>query len=110
MNKELIKCKQNKMVGSAYYVAPEVIQKEYDQRCDIWSLGVTLYTLTTGTVPFQGNDDRDILNSIVNFNISLDDEFNNLSYNLKNLLNSIFVPKEQRPTISDLLNHPWVKE
>ena len=110
MSEELKKCGQNRMVGTAYYVAPEVIHKDYDERCDIWSLGVILYMLTTATPPFQGNDDLEVLQSVVGMQMAQDKEFKKLSFSLKSLLTSIFVPKEQRPTITDLLKHPWVQE
>jgi len=54
----------NKLVGTSYYVAPEVITKSYDERCDIWSLGVLLHVILTATPPFSGEDDAEILDSI----------------------------------------------
>jgi calcium-dependent protein kinase len=55
---------QNKLVGTIYYMAPEVVAKNYDERCDIWSLGVLLYIMVTGLPPFDGPDDRQILGKI----------------------------------------------
>ena len=47
----------NKVVGTSYYVAPEVIAKNYNQRCDIWSAGVLLHVILTASPPFSGDYD-----------------------------------------------------
>jgi len=50
--------------GTAYYVAPEVLNGEYDEKCDIWSVGIILYMLLSGNPPFNGNSDVQILEAI----------------------------------------------
>lgn len=48
-----------------YYIAPEVLQKNYDEKCDIWSCGVILYILLAGYPPFNGRTEQDIFNKIL---------------------------------------------
>lgn len=50
--------------GTAYYMAPEVVEGRYGEECDLWSLGVLTFMLLTGTAPFQGEDDRSTLKLI----------------------------------------------
>jgi calcium-dependent protein kinase len=57
MKEELKQKNKNKLIGTSYYIAPEVIELNCDQRCDIWSAGVMLYILSTATPPFDGTDD-----------------------------------------------------
>ena len=50
-----------KAVGTSYYVAPEVIEKNYNEKCDCWSIGCILYAMLTGVAPFDGETDAEIL-------------------------------------------------
>lgn len=47
--------------GSPYYIAPEVLTSEYDEKCDIWSLGVIMFILLAGKPPFEGKNEAEIV-------------------------------------------------
>ena len=61
---ELKKKGEKKLVGTSYYLAPEIMEANYDERCDIWSLGVILYILLSALPPFDGHNDKEILDSV----------------------------------------------
>lgn len=48
----------------SYYISPDVLKGDYDENCDIWSLGVILYILVTAVPPFDGDNDRKILEAV----------------------------------------------
>ena len=51
-------------IGTPYYIAPEVIKGAYDEKCDIWSIGVITYIIMSGIPPFNGNSDEEIYKQV----------------------------------------------
>ena len=97
------------IVGTASYVAPEVINLEYNEKCDIWSIGIILYNLLTGKIPSNGLSDHQILQTIKNSQIDLSSlEFTPISASCKGLLAKLLIrdPKK-RPSALEALLDPW---
>jgi serine/threonine protein kinase/Flp pilus assembly protein TadD len=59
--------KETSILGTIHYMSPQQIQRmEVDQRCDIWSLGVIIYEMLTGQVPFKGDYESAVIYSVLN--------------------------------------------
>lgn len=109
MRNELIASKKNKLIGTSYYIAPEILQLDYDERCDIWSAGVILYILVTAAPPFDGENDRQIMENVKTMQYSLDiPQAKHLSEEVKDLIRKILVPADKRISVDDILTHPWM--
>ena len=80
--------KQSEIVGSVYYIAPEVILKDYNFKCDLWSCGIMMYILLTRKIPFFGEDDEEIIQNIIckNYNVK---ELTIFSENTKDLIRKL---------------------
>ncbi|XP_042570844.1 ribosomal protein S6 kinase alpha-3 [Cyprinus carpio] len=99
---------------TANFVAPEVLKKQgYDAACDIWSLGVLLYTMLTGFTPFaNGPEDtpEEILARIGSGKFSLAGGYwSSVSLEAKDLVSKMLhVDPHQRLTAAQVLKHPWI--
>ena len=73
--------------GTIYYIAPEVLHGEYNEKCDIWSCGVILYILLCGYPPFDGDSDEDIYKAIELGEVNFPEEnWSQISQEAKNLI------------------------
>jgi serine/threonine protein kinase len=92
--------------GSPPYLAPEMVTAGvYTRETDIWSLGVVLYTLATGTMPFYGPDFSELCQQIVERPILYP---TNLSDDLIDLLKRMLCRNHAtRITIEEMKSHPW---
>lgn len=100
------------IVGAPYYVAPEVIEGEYTKACDIWSTGVLLHLLLSGSVAFAGKSTVDVFRSITKGHVNLETSaWDKVSPPAKNLLLKLLDTDEaKRLTAAEALQHRWFKE
>ncbi|KAF9679549.1 hypothetical protein SADUNF_Sadunf06G0026400 [Salix dunnii] len=100
----------NDIVGSAYYVAPEVLHRSYGTEADMWSIGVITYILLCGSRPFWARTESGIFRAVLKTDPSFDEApWPSLSPEaidfLKRLLNKDY---RKRLTAAQALSHPWL--
>ncbi|KAK6159372.1 hypothetical protein DH2020_006686 [Rehmannia glutinosa] len=103
--------KLNDVVGSAYYVAPEVIQKSYSTEADVWSIGVIAYILLSGSRPFLGRTESDIFQAVLKDGPSFNENpWPSLSSESKDFVRRLLrKDPSRRITAAQALCHPWVQ-
>ena len=102
---------EKKLVGSSYYIAPEVLSKHYNEKCDLWSCGVIMYILLSARPPFGGQDDEEIMERVSTGEYDLESPpFNKLSSNALDLIKKLLtMDYNERISAEQALNHPWFK-
>ena len=105
------KKKPQSIVGSSYYIAPEVLNQKYGKECDLWSVGVILYMFIVGHAPFDGCDDEEITGNIQKGIYKKDDKrWKKASKEVKDLIQRLLIYNPQkRLTALQALRHPWFK-
>ena len=103
--------KPQSIVGSSYYIAPEVLRQKYNKECDLWSVGVILYMFIVGHAPFDGCDDEEITSNIQRGVYRKNDRrWIKASKEVKDLIQKLLTySPSQRLTAIQALNHPWFK-
>ena len=95
-------------VGTLYYISPEIIKGNYDEKCDIWACGVILYILLAGYPPFTGNTDKEVYNLITNLKYDFDKEhWKNISKYAKDLIKNMLIPAKNRYSAKQVLACKW---
>jgi calcium-dependent protein kinase len=97
-------------LGTIYYIAPEVFKNYYNEKADIWSIGIILYTMLCGHPPFRGNREDDIKKKILIGKVEYPQkDFDKVSPEalafVSELLN--YAPNK-RPSAEEALNNPWM--
>ncbi|XWS46286.1 hypothetical protein CRYUN_Cryun14cG0052400 [Craigia yunnanensis] len=101
----------NDIVGSAYYVAPEVLHRSYSMEADIWSIGVITYILLCGSRPFWARTESGIFRSVLRSDPNFDDlPWPSVSPEAKDFVKR-FLNKDyrKRMTAVQALTHPWLR-
>ncbi|KAK8702389.1 hypothetical protein V6N13_020745 [Hibiscus sabdariffa] len=102
----------NDIVGSAYYVAPEVLHRSYSLEADIWSIGVITYILLCGSRPFWARTESGIFRSVLRSDPNFDDlPWPSVSPEAKDFVKR-FLNKDyrKRMTAAQALTHPWLRD
>ena len=104
--------KEKDVVGSSYYIAPEVLKKNYNEKCDIWSVGIILYMTLVGKAPFDGKDDDEIIHNIKTGNYNNKNEkLKEHSEEVRDLLSKLLEKdSKKRLSAKEALEHNWFKK
>jgi calcium-dependent protein kinase len=88
------------------------LKKKYSEKCDIWSIGVILYILLCGYPPFNGQNDKQIIESVLKGHYTVDEpEWDEVSADGKDFVKKMLAyDPAKRISASDALQHKWIKE
>uniref|UniRef100_A0A0D3HG37 non-specific serine/threonine protein kinase n=1 Tax=Oryza barthii TaxID=65489 RepID=A0A0D3HG37_9ORYZ len=98
------------VVGSPYYIAPEVLEKRYGPEADIWTAGVILYVLLTGVPPFWADTQSGIYEKVLDGRIDFkSNRWPRISDSAKDLIKKMLCPyPSERLKAHEVLKHPWI--
>jgi len=99
-------------LGSLYYVAPEVLAGTYGLMCDMWSIGVIVYMLLSGTPPFDGKTDEEIISNVRKGKFHTSGRrWQRISEPAKHFVHSLLRKDPyERLSAAEALHHSWLRE
>ncbi|KAK6923014.1 Protein kinase domain [Dillenia turbinata] len=102
----------NDIVGSAYYVAPEVLHRSYSTEADVWSVGVIAYILLCGSRPFWARTESGIFRAVLKADPSFDEPpWPSLTSEAKDFVKRLLnKDPRKRMSAAQALCHPWIKD
>ena len=102
----------HKFIENGPYVAPEVLRGEYNEKCDVWALGVILHVMLSGKLPFTGYTSEEMSISIQHGQFSLEgEEWEGVSEGAKDLIKKMLtVSIKDRVSAQEALSHPWITQ
>lgn len=103
--------KMHTILGTPYYVAPEVLKGDYDEKCDVWSIGAISYIMLSGVPPYTGKTNNEIFKKIVNEEVTFDkSKWKKISNEAKDFIKACMTKNpEKRFSAEKTLEHPWFK-
>ncbi|KAK3025620.1 hypothetical protein RJ639_042118 [Escallonia herrerae] len=103
--------KLSDIVGSAYYVAPEVLHRSYSTEADVWSVGVVAYILLCGSRPFWSRTESGIFRAVLKADLNFDEApWPSLSLEAKDFVKRLLnKDPRKRMTAAQALGHPWIR-
>ncbi|XP_030466661.1 CDPK-related kinase 5-like [Syzygium oleosum] len=103
--------KLNDIVGSAYYVAPEVLHRSYSTEADVWSVGVIAYILLCGSRPFWARTESGIFRAVLKAEPGFDEPpWPSLSSEAKDFVKRLLnKDPRRRMSAAQALSHPWIR-
>lgn len=102
---------QQKNVGSLYYMAPEMMLSEHNEKCDLWSIGVIAYFLLSGDMAFFGDTAEELKACVIAGEYDYDSElWDDISKEARDFIDALLTKDiEKRLSAAEALNHPWIK-